>query len=92
VALVGYRHGMLLGELAAMLREVTGADAAWVASVTPDSRLDGDLWLDSVELAALGTLLRERYRIDLPAYLAGLDLDQLIELRVKDLVALAGTA
>ena len=84
--------GMLLGDLAGMLREATGADAAWVSGVTPDSRLDGDLWLDSVELAALGTLLRERYRIDLPAYLAGLDLDQLIELRVKDLVALAGTA
>lgn len=84
--------GMLLGELAGMLHEVTGADAAWVANVTPDSRLDGDLWLDSVELAALGALLRERYRVDLPAYLAGLDLDQLIELRVKDLVALVGTA
>ena len=83
---------MLLGELAGMLCEVTGADAAWVSSVTPDSRLDGDLWLDSVELAALGALLHRRYRIDLPAYLAGLDLDQLIELRVKDLMALAGTA
>ena len=83
---------MLLGELAGMLCEVTGADAAWVSGVTPDSRLDGDLWLDSVELAALGALLHRRYRIDLPAYLAGLDLDQLIELRVKDLMALAGTA
>jgi len=83
---------MLLGDLAGMLREVTGADAAWVSGVTPDSRLDGDLWLDSVELAALGALLHRRYRIDLPAYLAGLDLDELIELRVKDLMALAGTA
>jgi acyl carrier protein len=83
---------MLLGELAGMLCEVTGADAAWVSGVTPDSRLDGDLWLDSVELAALGALLHRRYRIDLPAYLAGLDLDELIELRVKDLMALAGTA
>jgi acyl carrier protein len=82
---------MLLGELAGMLCEVTGADAAWVSGVTPDSRLDGDLWLDSVELAALGALLHRRYRIDLPAYLAGLDLDELIELRVKDLMALAGT-
>lgn len=83
---------MLLGDLAGMLCEVTGADAAWVSSVTPDSRLDGDLWLDSVELAALGALLHQRYRIDLLAHLAGLDLDQLIELRVKDLMALAGTA
>jgi len=83
---------MLLGELAGMLREVTSADAAWVATVTPDSRLDGDLWLDSLELAALGALLRERYGFDLPAYLAGLDLDQLIELRVKDLAAAAAAA
>ena len=83
---------MLLGDLAGMLCEVTGADAAWISSVTPDSRLDGDLWLDSVELAALGALLHQRYRIDLPAYLAALDLDELIELRVKDLMALAGTA
>jgi acyl carrier protein len=80
---------MLLGDLAGMLREVTGGDADWVARITPDSRLDGDLWLDSLELAALGALLHERFRVDLPAYLAGLDLDQLIELRVKDLVALA---
>jgi acyl carrier protein len=71
---------------------VTGAVAAWVSSVTPDRRRAGDLWLDSLELAALGALLHQRYRIDLPAYLAGLDLDQLIELRVKDLMTLAGTA
>lgn len=83
---------MLLRDLAEMLREVTGEDEAWAAAITADSRLDDDLWLESVEMAALGDRMRERYRVDLPAYLAGLELDQLIELRVKDLMALAEAA
>jgi acyl carrier protein len=78
----------LYAELVALLAQVTGEDAAWVAGVRSDSRLDGDLLLDSIELAALGEKLRERYGrgVDLAAYLAGLDLDQLIDLTVGDLV------
>jgi acyl carrier protein len=73
----------------AMLAAVTGGDETWAARVTPATRLDTELHLDSLELVALGGLLRARYggRADLPGYLAGLELDQLIELTVADVLA-----
>jgi acyl carrier protein len=78
-----------LAELAAMLREVTGEDERWAAAITPASRLEADLRLESVELASLGELLRGRYgeQADLLAFFAELDLDQIIALTAGDLVA-----
>lgn len=75
-------------ELAGMLRDVTGEDERWAAAVTPASRLEDDLRLESVEVTALGEALRARWGVDLPGYLAGLDLDQLIDLTVGDLARL----
>lgn len=74
-----------------MLREVTGEDASWAGRITETTRLDDELWLESIEVTALGERLRSRYgdRVDLPAYLAGCDLDDLIALTVGDLVTLA---
>jgi acyl carrier protein len=77
-----------LREIAGLLRAVTGEDERWAAAVAPESRLEDDLRLESVEIAALGEALRERWGVDLPAYLAGLDLDQLIDLTVGDLARL----
>jgi acyl carrier protein len=78
-------------ELAAMLVDVTGIDAA---AVTPEARLDGELRVDSLELAALGEALRERYgdRVDLTGYVAGLELDELIALTVADVLSYVDTA
>jgi acyl carrier protein len=72
-----------------MLVDVTGEDAEWAASVTPAARLEDNLRLDSLEVLAFADLLRERFgeRVDLPAHLAGLDLDELIALTVGDVVA-----
>jgi acyl carrier protein len=77
-----------LREIAGLLREVTGEDERWAAAVTPASRLEDDLRLESVEVAALGEALGARWGVDLPAYLAGLDLDQLVDLTVGDLARL----
>jgi hypothetical protein len=79
----------LLAEVTAMLGHVTGETAQWLARVGPASRLEGDLGLNSLDVAALGELLRTAHgdRVDLPAYLAGLDIDQIIALTVGDLVA-----
>jgi acyl carrier protein len=76
-------------ELGRMLLEVTGEDERWAARVSASSRLEGDLRLDSIELAALGALLTSRYgdRVDIRAFLAELDIDQLIGLTVGDLAA-----
>jgi acyl carrier protein len=81
----------LLAEVGAMLHQVCGDDGGEAAAITGATRLDGDLRLDSIEMAALGELLRNRYgaRVDLPAYLAGLDIDQIIGLTVADLAGYA---
>ena len=80
----------VLDELRTLLREAAGEDAAWAARIGAHSRIEDDLGLDSVEVAALDQLLRRRYgpRVDLRAYLAGLDLDELLALTVADLVRL----
>ena len=74
--------------IVAMLTAATGEDAEWAAAVTPDSRLEEHLRLESMEVLALGESLRERYAVDLPALLARLEIDQLIALTVGDLAAL----
>jgi acyl carrier protein len=92
-AAVGLTEQWLLAELIGMLADVTGEDERWAARITPASRIEADLSLDSVEFAALGARLRGRYgdRVDLAAVLAGLDIDQVIGLTVGDLVGyLAG--
>jgi acyl carrier protein len=63
------------------LRQLTGAPVA------AGARLEADLGLDSLELVALAGALRDRFgdRVDLPSYLAGLELDELIELTAEQL-------
>lgn len=75
-------------ELVGILRSATGESAEWAAAVTPDSRLENDLELESMEVLILGDSLREKYGVDLPAHLARLTMDELIALTVGDLVAL----
>lgn len=71
-----------------MLLVATGEDPDWAAAITPDSRLEEHLRLESMEVLALGDLLRERYGVDLPAHLARLEIDELIALTVGDVAAL----
>lgn len=79
----------LLAGLTAMIVAVTGEDEQWAATVTPASRLEGDLRLESVEVTALAERIREAYgeRADLMAFLAELDIDQLIALTVADVIS-----
>jgi hypothetical protein len=85
----GAAHGPLVAQIAALLREVTGEDEQWLAALGPHTRLDADLLLESIELAELGEALARRYgeRVDLLAHVAGLDLDQIIELTIADVAA-----
>ena len=76
----------LFGQIADLLREVAGEDDLWLDRIGPSSRLDGDLLVDSVELAALSVELERRYggAVDLAGFVAGLDIDQIIALSVAD--------
>jgi acyl carrier protein len=78
-----------LGEVIALLRQVIGDDRHWADRVTPAARLDQDLRMDSLEMAALAAALGKAYgdRVDLAAFVAGLDFDQLVALTVADLAA-----
>ncbi|WP_432988973.1 phosphopantetheine-binding protein [Dactylosporangium sp. CA-233914] len=69
-----------------LLREVTGEDAEWLAGLGPATRLDGDLFLDSLELAALSERLAARFGpgVDLAGHIAGLELEALLGLSVAD--------
>jgi acyl carrier protein len=77
----------LLAEMIALLRTVTGEDRRWADAITAATRLEADLYLDSLEMAALCDLARDSYHIDLAAFVARLDIDQIIGLTVGDLVA-----
>lgn len=79
----------LLAEVVAKITQVTSEDEAWASAVTASCRLESDLWLDSVELAALAELLQSAYgdEVDLATFLTGLEIDKLIGLTVGDLVS-----
>jgi acyl carrier protein len=68
-----------MAEVLAALRPITG-------EAVPASRLETDLGMDSVELAAFAAALRDRFgdRVDLLDHLAGLTPDELIELTVGE--------
>jgi len=72
---------LLVADVLGVLGRVTGVPVA------ADARLESDLGMDSLELAALAAELRGRFgsRVDLGEYLAGLELDELIELTAGDL-------
>ena len=76
-------------DLVAILAAVSGEGPEWASAVTPDSRLESDLRMESMELAALDEALRARYgpHIDLEAFVAGLEMDELIGLTVADVLA-----
>jgi acyl carrier protein len=90
----GLAQERLLDEMVALLRKVTGEDPQWTDGITSSTRLEGDLYLDSLEMAALSDLAREAYgdRVDLAAFVSGLDIDQIIGLTVGELVAQVAAA
>lgn len=66
-------------QIADLLSELTGE-----TGIGPGTRLDADLVIDSLELAAFGVALKQRFGVDLPGFIAGLSIDEIIELSVAD--------
>ncbi|MGK5440401.1 phosphopantetheine-binding protein [Micromonospora sp. URMC 105] len=83
------RHARLLAELTEMLVEVMGDDVLLAVEIGPDTRFDADLAMESIELVALGDLLRQRYgeHVNLAAFIAGMEIDEIMALTVGQLVA-----
>ncbi|MDL4775044.1 acyl carrier protein [Actinomadura xylanilytica] len=77
----------VLAEVVRMLVEVVGEDFLLDVQVGPDTTFNGDLALESIEFVALAEKLRARYgdRGDFAGLVAGMDLDQIMNMTVGDL-------
>jgi acyl carrier protein len=73
-----------------MLVEVIGAEYMLGVDIDLGTAFDADLELESLEFVTLAELLLERYgnQVDFVAWLAGMELDEIIALTVGDLVGL----
>jgi acyl carrier protein len=78
----------VLSEVARLVREVIGEDWAEDVPITMATSIARDLELESIEFVTLAERLKERFgrSIDLAGWLAGMELNQIIELKVGELV------
>lgn len=77
-----------LQAITAMVQEVIGEEWVRETPITLETSFTHDLELESIELVALSEKLQARYgaTIDFPAWLSGMELEQIIALKVGDLV------
>jgi acyl carrier protein len=78
----------ILIDVRSLLTEIIGEEYALGLNIGMGTTLDTDLQLESIEFVKLATLLTERYgdRVDFVAFLAGKELDEIIQLTVGELV------
>ncbi|MFI6516047.1 acyl carrier protein [Spirillospora sp. NPDC050679] len=78
----------VLSEVVGMLVEVVGEDFLLDTEIGPDTTFNDELALESIEFVALAEKLQERYggRVDFAAFIAGMDLDEIMNMTVGDLV------
>jgi acyl carrier protein len=78
----------ILANVARIVREVI--DEQWVSDlvISVETRFSQDLELESIEFVALAEKLRAEYdtRVDLAGWLSGMSLDEILALRVGQLV------
>ena len=77
---------MTADDMVEALAAATGDESLLSSGINAATRLESDLCLDSVDLAALSAVLRDRYgtAVDLTGYVTGLDIDQIIGLTVAE--------
>jgi acyl carrier protein len=84
----------ILAEITAMLVETVGDEFLLADEVTLQTTFNEDLALESIEFVALAELLQQRYgaAVDLMAFLAEKDMEEILAMTVGDLVShIAGT-
>ncbi len=81
-------EGAVLARLAAILREVIGEEWANEVAISRDTSFNEDLELESIEFVALAERLQAEYgaRVNFAAWLAERTLEQIIRLRVGEVV------
>ena len=80
----------ILATVAKLVVEVAGDDILLTGPITLASSFNTDLELESIEFVALAEKLKERYgkEVDFAGWLGGMELDQILALRVGQLVEL----
>jgi acyl carrier protein len=78
----------VLAEITDMLREILDEYGLEHMDVTVDTRFHDDLEMESIDLVALAGRLAERYGdgVNFAEFVAGMELDEIITLRVGRLV------
>ena len=78
----------VLRTLAALVREVIGEPWADDVPIDFDTSFNRDLELESIEFVALAERLQEKFgsQVDFAGWLAGKELDEIINLRVGEVV------
>jgi acyl carrier protein len=78
----------VLAEITGMLAAVLDEYGLGDTQVTMESRFTQDLELESIDLVTLAGLLQERWgeRVNFAEFIAGMDLDEIIQLAVGRLV------
>jgi acyl carrier protein len=78
----------VLSEVARMVRDVIGEEWAEEVPITMETSFARDLELESIEFVALAERMKERFGrgVDFAGWLAGMELNQIIGLRVGELV------
>jgi acyl carrier protein len=79
----------VLDVIRTMIGEIVGEDYMLDIEIGMDTSFEDDLELESIEFVKLGAKLTEHYggAVDFAAFLADKDLDEIIEMRVGEVVA-----
>ena len=78
----------VLAEIGELIREVLDGYDPDAVPITRETSFQQDLAFESIDIVVLGTRLTERYgtAVNFPAYLSTLTIQEIIALRVGDLV------
>jgi acyl carrier protein len=80
---------IVLDEVVQLLVEVVGEDFLLDLEITRDTTFTDDLALESIEFVALAEKLQQRYggRVDFAAFVADMDITEIMTMKVGTLVA-----
>lgn len=79
---------LLFAEMKQYISDIIGADIVEELDVTKESNFTKDLEMDSIEIVAFAEKVRAKYgdTIDFAGWLSTMDLDQLINLKLDDII------
>jgi acyl carrier protein len=82
------RQQEILADVAEMIREIVAEDWVRDLEIGMETSFATDLELESIEIVALSEKLQEHYgdRVDFVGWLSGMEIDEIISLRVGQLV------